>query len=343
MAYHFSNLVFECGGLKGIAYVSALEELDNRGILSNIRRVGGGSAGAIVAALVGVGYNPREILKLLWDMDFKSFMSSFGGTLHDLKQLKETFGWHGGDSLRRWMGGLIRHKTGSDNTTFSQLRKLADKKKEFKELHFMVSNLSTGFSEVMSEENSPNVCIADAVRLSLSIPLFFAAKRSMRGDVYVDGGVLGNHPIKLFDREKYLSTPAGGRSTEYYDAENKRFLEKHPESSPYVYNKETLGFRLNSKTANARFRDQSEPAHRKIHELFDFILAVIHSHAENQSNQHLHSDDWQRTIHVDTMGVSFTDFSIPKRLKEALLESGRKGVQEYFAWYDAESTQAANK
>ena len=30
MAYHFKNLVFEGGGVKGIAYVGALEVLDSR-------------------------------------------------------------------------------------------------------------------------------------------------------------------------------------------------------------------------------------------------------------------------------------------------------------------------
>ena len=45
--YHFSNLVFEGGGVKGIAYAGALEELENKGILQNIRRVGGTSTGAI--------------------------------------------------------------------------------------------------------------------------------------------------------------------------------------------------------------------------------------------------------------------------------------------------------
>jgi NTE family protein len=69
----------------------------------------------------------------------------------------------------------------------------------------MGTNLSTRFGEVFSAEHTPRMCIADAVRISMSIPLFFAAKRSLRGDVYVDGGVLENYPIKLFDREKYVA------------------------------------------------------------------------------------------------------------------------------------------
>ena len=52
MAYHFKNLVFEGGGVKGIAYVGALEVLDREGILNDIERVAGTSAGAMVAVMV---------------------------------------------------------------------------------------------------------------------------------------------------------------------------------------------------------------------------------------------------------------------------------------------------
>lgn len=57
MDYHFKNLVFEGGGVKGIAYAGALEILDKEGILQNIERVAGTSAGAMMAVLVGLRYS----------------------------------------------------------------------------------------------------------------------------------------------------------------------------------------------------------------------------------------------------------------------------------------------
>ena len=36
MGYHFRNLVFESGGVKGIAYVGALEVLEAQGVLSKL-------------------------------------------------------------------------------------------------------------------------------------------------------------------------------------------------------------------------------------------------------------------------------------------------------------------
>jgi NTE family protein len=41
MTTQFRNLVFEGGGVKGIAYIGAMQVLDNRGIVPQIQRVGG--------------------------------------------------------------------------------------------------------------------------------------------------------------------------------------------------------------------------------------------------------------------------------------------------------------
>ena len=51
MTAQFRNLIFEGGGVKGIAYIGAMQVLDQRQILKDIRRVGGTSAGVINALL----------------------------------------------------------------------------------------------------------------------------------------------------------------------------------------------------------------------------------------------------------------------------------------------------
>ncbi len=43
------NLVFEGGGVRGIAYAGALRVLEERGSLSVVERVGGTSVGAVTA------------------------------------------------------------------------------------------------------------------------------------------------------------------------------------------------------------------------------------------------------------------------------------------------------
>ena len=71
MNHNFKNLVFEGGGVKGIAYGGALDVLDKMKILSSVIRVAGTSAGAINAVLVALGYTSAEVSKIIADTNFK--------------------------------------------------------------------------------------------------------------------------------------------------------------------------------------------------------------------------------------------------------------------------------
>lgn len=332
MTYEFRNLVFEGGGVKGIAYVGALEVLTEKGIISDVQRIGGTSAGAINAVLLGLGYSSQETRDILWSLDFNKFMDDSWGLIRDTDRLIEEFGWYKGDYFRNWIGNLIREKTGNSESTFADIEAMKEER-GFKSLYFMGTNLSTSFSEVFSGEHTPRICIADAVRISMSIPLFFAAKRSMRGDVYVDGGVLNNYPIKLFDRKKYMDS-ANFSEPDYYKRINLQLAGSERPKSTYVYNKETLGFRLDTKEEISVFRDHAEPPHRNIDNFFDYSWALIDTILEAQQNSHLHSDDWARTVYIDTLGVGTTDFDLSDSKKEELVASGKTGAEKYFEWYD---------
>jgi NTE family protein len=334
MDYSFRNFVFEGGGVKGIAYVGALEVLEQKGILSQITRVGGTSAGAINGVLLGLGYSLKETRDILWSLDFNKFMDDSWGVVRDTDRLVNQFGWYKGDYFRDWIGRVIKEKTGNSESTFADIEALkADR--SFKSMYFMGTNLSTSFSEVFSHEKTPGHCLADAVRISMSIPLFFAAKRSLRGDVYVDGGVLDNYPIKLFDRTKYLEDEkSGGITTDYYQRVNDQLAALKRPISQYIYNKETLGFRLDSKEEISVFRDQAEPPVKKINNFFDYTWALVNTLIEAQQSAHLHSDDWARTVYIDTIGVGTTDFDITNAKKDALVASGKACAEEYFKWYD---------
>jgi len=332
MSYNFSNLVFEGGGVKGIAYIGVLDVLADREIISGIQRIGGTSAGAINAILLGIGFTSKETKDILWSLNFNDFMDDSWGVVRDTNRLIEKFGWYKGDYFRDWIGKLIKEKTGNSESTFADIEAMKDKR-NFKSLYFMGTNLSTSFTEVFSAEHTPRTCVADAVRISMSIPLFFAAKRSIRGDVYVDGGVLDNYPIKLFDRKKYLSSE-NYTETKYYKTINSRIAASERPISSCVYNKETLGFRLDTKKEIAVFRDHAEPPHKKIDDFFGYSWALIHTISEAQQSAHLHNDDWARTVYIDTIGISTTDFDLPDSKKKALFKSGKKGALEYFEWYD---------
>ena len=323
MPYNFKNLIFEGGGVKGIAYVGALDILQEKEILKDIERIGGTSAGAINAILVALNFSQEETRDILWSLDFKKLMDDTWGVMRDIKRLVDEYGWYKGDYFRKWIGKLIKDKTGNSESTFADLEALKEKK-GFKSLYFMGTNLSTGYSEVFSAEHTPRMCVADAVRISMSIPLFFAAKRSTRGDVYVDGGVLDNYPVKLFDREKYIQEEEG-TIPEYYEKINKKIKKLKRPVSRYIYNKQTLGFRLDTKEEIAMFRDHAEPVKNTIDNFMEYSWALINTILDFQQNLHLHSDDWARTIYIDTLGVNTTDFSLNDKKKQSLVKSGKSG------------------
>ncbi|WP_298436170.1 patatin-like phospholipase family protein [Geobacter sp.] len=340
MGYHFRNLVFEGGGVKGVAYLGALAVLREKGVLDGITRVGGTSAGAITALLVGMGYGPDQIEAEVRSLDFTKFLDDSFGIVRDTDRLLHDFGWYKGDAFREWAGRMIGQRTGNSESTFGEVAGMKGAK-GFRDLYFIGTNLSTGFAEVFSAEHTPRMCVADAVRISMSIPLFFAAKRGVRGDVYVDGGVLDNYPVKLFDRQKYVEVHA--HPTDYYTERNTLLNQAGKTVSPYVYNEETLGFRLDSASEIAVFRDQAEPPHREIGDFFDYVKGLVATVLNVQEGQHLHSDDWQRTIYIDTLDVGATDFDISDDRKNELVASGRSGAERYFAWYDDPKNAPVNR
>ncbi len=344
-SYPFKNMVFEGGGVKGLAYVGALEVLEDKGILQNIERVGGTSAGAINAVLLGLGYTNDEIRERLSELDFNKFLDDSPGFFRDGIRLFRKFGWHKGDFFRGWIDGLIQEKAGRRNATFGHLKSLGHDKK-FKDLYIVGTNLSTHYSKVFSCDHTPETAVADAVRISMSIPLLFAAMRNQEKEVFVDGGVLDNYPIKLFDRKKYIEDvdlKKNSLETDYYKKTNERLGLVGEEQNPYIYNRQTLGFRLDSKEEIDLFMEHKGPAVHKIDGFLDYAKALIGTIMDVQANQHLHSDDWHRTIYIDSLGVKTAQFDLDDETKEALVESGRCYTKAYFKWYDDPANKVINR
>ena len=94
MNYPWRNLVFEGGGVKGIAYVGALSVLEGEWIMTQVERVGGTSAGAITATLVALGYTADEIHGIMKGLDFRRLMDDDWGKLRDTGRLLCEYGWY---------------------------------------------------------------------------------------------------------------------------------------------------------------------------------------------------------------------------------------------------------
>lgn len=319
----YANLVLEGGGVRGFAYTGAFEVLDSMGILSGVQRVGGSSAGAIQAMLLAVGYTPKEILKLASSLSLKKLNDGswflFGGTW----RLKTQFGWYKGDEATRWIEQCIAEKTGDGNITFAQLH---DQKsaKHFKDLYVLGADLTYQCARVLSHETLPDMRIKDAVRISMSIPLYYQPVLiDDRGKVYeekvegkqlhvmVDGGMLVNYPLSLFDSTKYLSST---------DSVKNMFVE-----NPF-----TLGLLLEDPEQVNHQRQYGRNAPMAIHDLNDFSKALYATMVDRPNPETFGHSKLRRTIVISHLGLSPKVRKLDAKVLDGLCESGREGVRTHF-------------
>ncbi len=297
-SYPFRNLIFEGGGVKGIAYAGALEILELEGITPQVERVGGASAGAITATMLSLGYTAAEIKQLMLSMDFTEFEDS---GLTGIERIVTHYGWFKGDYFLHFIEQQIERKTGDARATFSALVG----RPAFKALYVMGTDLSTQRSITFSAERTPEMAVADAVRISMSIPLFFAS-RTYEDNVYCDGGVLNNYPLTIFDYQKYLTRPTGDPEEE-------------------ITNPETLGFHLDNMGA--------PPVH-PIHNLHQFIGEVYEALVNIQSDLLMSQpDDVARSVFINNLGIRTTDFHLTDAQKLALMEEGKTATATYLDNY----------
>ncbi|WP_319805295.1 patatin-like phospholipase family protein [Hymenobacter latericus] len=325
----YRNLVMEGGGIRGIAYGGALQELEHQGVLRSIERVGGTSAGAIQAALLAVGYSADEVVEVVNRAPVQRLNDGrfifVGGSTRLLRQ----YGWYRGDALARYLAELVARKTGNPNLTLGELHQLARQQPgRFRDLYTTGTNLTTQRVQVFSHETHPGMRVADAVRISMSIPMYFRAvlldaqghvlqgkpAKGQPVQVLVDGGLLANYPIRLFDYPRYL--PPDVAAT--------------PDARGQVFNAETLGLRLDraeqirlDTTATGR----QQLAAYDIHDFPSYVGALYNVAIENLNPAQ--PQDWQRTISISTVGFQPKIRRVPDAQKQQLMESGRQGVQAF--------------
>lgn len=180
----FTNAVFQGGGVKGIALVGALKRIEEIGVKFNA--VGGTSAGSIVAALYAAGYTAEEMKQLLEQTAFDALLDSS-------KIPAATFlrhrGIYRGKKIYEWMYQCLERKG---------VRIFRDLDSKEIDLKIVASDLTNRELLKFDRRSYPTMKIAEAVRMSISIPLFFEPYK-LGERLVVDGGVLSNYPLFIFD------------------------------------------------------------------------------------------------------------------------------------------------
>jgi len=178
------------------------------------------------------------------------------------------------------------------------------------------SNLSTGRYEVFSHETYPLMDVKLAIRISMAIPYYFTSVK-FNDCIWVDGGLVNNYPIHVFDNRKYISDPR--YATGFTDR---------------PFNKQSLGLRVDP--VSAIFSGSSTafpPNHATINSFGTFTNALLSFILENA--QPLSAQDRDRTIFIDEANVSATDFELRDELKNDLKRNGALSTRYYLRWFAA--------
>lgn len=191
--FEYDTLVFGGGGAKGVAYYGALQVLNDIGLLENVSRFAGTSAGAIMAYLLSLGLSPKEVYELHKQMKTEWFMDAAGGKCCLLPNLVTKLGWNPSKKTTKALTTVLRAKHGRDDITFLEMYQIFGA-----ELCIVASNLSTMTVEYFHPKTTPDMSVIKAVRASMSIP--FLMQPVTEGDhLYVDGGLICNFPVHAFD------------------------------------------------------------------------------------------------------------------------------------------------
>jgi len=302
-----ADAVFEGGGVKGVGLVGAVAVAEEKGY--RWENVAGTSAGAIVAALIAAGYTGVELKEIMKELDYNRFKDTSlidrVPVLGPLTSLVFEKGIYEGDFLVNWIKELLKAKS---IETFGDLI-LEDHKGEeqyrFK-LRVIASDITRGRMLVLPQDineygiQAEELSVALAVRMSMSIPFFFepiTLRDAKTGDIsyIVDGGLLSNFPVWLFDTR-----------------------EETPEWP-------TFGFKL---------AEPEEGQPNKIRGPSSLLTSLFATMMEAHDARYIKDEHFIRTIAIPTLGVKTTEFDISPEKSEALYQSGRQAAEKFFESWD---------
>lgn len=284
--------VFSGGGIKGFALVGAYEELEKRGF--RFVRVAGTSAGSIAAALIAAGYTSKEIYQLLNELDLSKLLDA-RKLIIPFPLAKWLFvywklGLYKGNELETWIEEKLAAK---GLRTFSDLPPQS--------LRVIASDLSNGRLVVLPDDLEkygiyPGAfSIAKAIRMSCSMPYFFepVKLKSMDGmNILVDGGVLSNFPMWLFDRENVQKL------------------------------RPVIGIKLSP--------SEYEHEKHKIKNTVQLFGALFETMKDAHDSRYISKRHAKNIIFIPTEGVMSTEFHLTDEEKKKLLDLGRESANKFF-------------
>ncbi|MCC7075585.1 MAG: patatin-like phospholipase family protein [Acidimicrobiia bacterium] len=324
-----ADLVLEGGGVKGIALVGALAALDTAGVRPH--RIAGSSAGAVVGALAAAGMPTADLAGEMRRVDYTRFRDESVldrvPVVGKLASILLERGMYEGKAIVAWLEARLG---AAGATTFGDLHLSDDDpgsatRDAGRAYRFVatVSDVTLGrlgllpwdfhtvYRTISDPGGTDRRSVAEAVRASTAIPYYFepstltyetegeAGDIQKRESLLVDGGLLSNFPVHVFDRsEGRPRWPTIGIK-----------LSARPEPTPPT---------LDARPGPVRY-----------------LTGLVGAMTGFFDRQHIEDPDVvSRTIFVDTTGFGSVDFDIGREERDVLFERGRKAAEAFLATFD---------
>jgi NTE family protein len=298
------DIVLEGGGVKGIGLVGAVEVLTKKGY--GIRRVAGTSAGAIVGSLIAAGMPADKLTETMKSLDYvqfrdKSFLAQFGKA-GEAASVALTKGIYKGDYLRTWLADQLQSlgvRTFADLKLTEPWAKKLPPEQRYK-LVVVVSDISQGrmlrlpWDYAKYGLDPDQQLVAEAVRGSMSIPFFYQPAH-LKDSYLVDGGLLSNFPVDLFDTTADWPT---------------------------------FGIKLSAKPEPGIIPN---PAH----DIVSYSKAILSTATGAHDQMYIDDPcTLRRTIFVDTGKITATNFEITPEQQHFLYQNGQTGATKFLKTWD---------
>lgn len=210
----YNALVLKGGGIKGIAYVGALEVLEK---YYSFNWFAGTSAGAITATLLAAGFTNDDLKKELLSKDFSDFKDAglFGKWLN----LFTKFGFYEAFTFEKWIDKLLTNKFDSH------------KRVTLQDISVKTGNRISIFAcrkdknvLIFDSEKPESKYASFAARCSMSIPFLFTPRKSEGLNVF-DGGLKNNYPVDIvLESEENVNFIGLYLGNELYESPNRNGL-----------------------------------------------------------------------------------------------------------------------
>ena len=313
----YVDLVFEGGGVKGIGLAGAYSVLEERGF--EPKNVAGTSAGAITAALIAAKYTAHELREVIVSLDYREFQDEAWEDKIPLIDRTASIlldqGIYEGSRFYEWMKEMLAAK---GIRTFRDLviEEYQDDPKYRSRLQVIASDVTGRRLLILPRDagelglDPDELEVAQAVRMSMSIPFFFEPVRidnekTGQKHTIVDGGMLSNFPVWLFDCEN----------------------DEEPEWP-------TFGCLLVEPEPEKPVSTRLDKDDRGFSALIDYIKAMAQTMMEAHDRLYVQQAQWARTIPIPTLGVGTTEFDITRERALALYDSGRAATEKFLADWD---------